>query len=470
MIPFTAIAVFGLSACTSGTSWKPAPLPLPEAWREAGGFPALAAGDDLARWWSRFDDPVLNRLVAATLRHHPDAVSAEARVREFRARRDAARSTLFPAVDAGISGGSARTDRDGARNTATSYASALDASWEVDLFGRNRQAVQAAAARLGSANEALHAVHASLAAETALEYIRLRANEARLDVLRRNVKTREETARLAGWRRDAGEADALESSQASASLESARAAIPLLEQEIAGGRNTLARLVGRNPGGIDNWLDPTCGIPTTSPALVSRIPADTLRQRPDVRIAGYELLAAAAARRSAEASRFPSLRISGSLGTATPKAADFLDPRTTTANLLAGLTAPVFDAGRIRADIEASGALEEQAYETYRDTVLRALAETENALIACRRSNERLGILEQAATHAREADLLARRRYEVGEIDFLSVLDTQRTLLIIEESLLTTRADLTSSVVRLYQALGGGWSRTASNSEPTSTP
>ncbi len=461
-MPFAPLALIAFCACTPGTAWKPAPIALPDAWREAAAFPVTTIGDDFARWWSQFNDPVLDRLIHASLRQNPDAVSAEARVREFRARRDAARSTLFPAIDAGISGGSTRVNRDGNSGSATAFASALDASWEADLFGRNRQAVQAAAARLGSAAEALHSVHASLAAETALEYIRLRANQARLDVLLQNVKTREETARLAGWRRDAGEADALESSQASASLESARAAIPLLEQEIASGRNFLASLVGKNPGEIDDWLSPSRGIPVPPPTLASRIPADALRLRPDVRIAGYELLAAAASRRAAEAARFPSLRITGSLGTETPKAADFLDPRTTTANLLAGLTAPVLDAGRIRADIEASGALEDQTYENYRQTVLRALAETENALIACRRSKERLGMLEQAVSHAREADLLARSRYEVGEIDFLSVLDTQRTLLIIEESLLATRADLTSSVVRLYQALGGGWACSAS--------
>jgi NodT family efflux transporter outer membrane factor (OMF) lipoprotein len=328
----------------------------------------------------------------------------------------------------------------------------------VDLFGRRRGAVQSAAANLGAAEENLNSVHAALAAEIASTYTSLRANEAKLIVLKQTVTTREQTAQLAIWRQQAGEADSLESSQAQSSLESARAAIPSLEQAIAQGRNQLALLAGREPGTFDSMLGGKKDIPQPPDSLAIGIPADTLRQRPDVRVAGYQVLASAANTRSAEAARYPSLFLTGLLGLNTVNASGFFNPETTAANLAASLTSPIFDAGRIRADIETAGAIEQQAIDAYRSTVLTALAETENALIACRRSAERLATLEKATQLARTSDQLARQRYEAGEIDFLEVLDSQRTLLALEDNLLTTRTDRTTAYIRLYQALGGGWS------------
>ena len=199
-------------------------------------------------------------------------------------------------------------------------------------------------------------------------------------------------------------------------------------------------------------------IPNPATSLAVGIPADTIRQRPDVRLAGYQLTAAVANTRSAEAERFPSLGLSGSLGVNALSAGKLFDPQTASAGIIAGLTGPIFDAGRIRSNIEAQGAVEDQALQTYRSAILTALSEVEDSLIACQRSAERLASLEKATAAAREADLLARQRYQAGEIDFLDVLDSQRTLLNLEDSLLTTRADRTTAYIRLYQALGGGWS------------
>jgi hypothetical protein len=276
--------------------------------------------------------------------------------------------------------------------------------------------------------------------------------------LKKTLTTREETAQLATWRQQSGEADSLESSQAQSSLESARAAMPSLLQAISEGRNQLALLSGKNPGSLDDTLSSgSKGIPDPPASLAIGIPADALRQRPDVRVAGYQVLAAAANTRAADAERYPSLNLTGSLSLNTANASRLLDPETSTANLIAGITSPIFDAGRIRANIEAASAVEEQAIQNYRSAVLTALTETENALVACRRSAERLASLEKATRLAREADQLARQRYEAGEIDFLAVLDSQRTLLGLEDNLLSTRTDRTTAYIRLYQALGGGW-------------
>ncbi len=457
--PPTALLAILLASCTMDSGLSSKPTPLPAEWRNTANFPVSSPSRDISRWWSRFNDPTLNRLIASALKDNPDVSIASSRVRESRARRDSEAAGLFPSINGGTSRNTGRSRNDLAGTTsATSYSASLDASWEIDLFGRRRSAIQSAAANLGAAEENVHSVRASLAAEIATTYTTLRANEARLAVLRKNVTSREETAQLATWRQQAGEADSLESSQAQSSLESARAAIPSLQQAISQGRNQLALLAGREPGALDSMLIGGKGIPNPPNSLAIGIPADVLRQRPDVRIAGYQVLAAAANTRAANAARYPSLNLSGSLGLNSARAADWLDPETATANLLSGITSPIFDAGRIRANIEAVSAAEQQAIDAYRSTVLVALTDTENALIACRRSAERLTTLEKATQLAREADQLARQRYDAGEIDFLDVLDSQRTLLSLEDNLLSTRTDRTTAYIRLYQALGGGWS------------
>jgi NodT family efflux transporter outer membrane factor (OMF) lipoprotein len=341
----------------------------------------------------------------------------------------------------------------------SSGRAALEASWEVDWFGKNRKLAKSAAATFAATEENLRSVQASLAAEIAIAYTRLRIDEERLFVLRDIVVSREETARLASWRQQVGEADSLESSQASASLEQARAAIPTLEQSIAQGRNQLALLCGREPGAFDAALASARGrIPIPARDLAIGIPADTIRQRPDVRESGWKVSAAVAELDASKARRYPSLNLSGSLGINSLAVEKIFRPENTAADLIAGVTGPIFDAGRIRADIEARGAALDRSLQDYRASVLTALSEVEDALIACRRSGERLATLEKAVASARDAATLAQQRYQAGVTDLITVLDAQRTLLGIEDNLLASRAEHIRAYIDLYKALGGGWS------------
>lgn len=455
-----SLAVFALAACAGPSPFVRTPTSLPASWKNAASFPLASPTSDLSRWWRRFNDPTLNRLIAEALAQNPDLASASARIRESRARRAAEIAPLLPS----LSGSAAASSRavnpsSGSSSQNNSYSAGLDASWEVDLFGRQRSLIQAASANLGIAQENFYSAQAALSSEIAIAYTNLRTAQAGLAILRRNVATREETSQLANWRQQAGESDSLESSQALSSLEQARAAIPALEQAAARSRNLISLLSGRDPGSLDRLLDSSGkSIPTPPRSLAIGIPADTLRQRPDVRAAGHTLLAAAASTRAADARRYPSLNLSGTLGLSSLSASKLFNPQTATAGAIAGISSPIFDAGRIRANIQAADAAEEQAYHAYRSTVLTALSETEDALIACRRTAERLASLERATAAAREADTLARLRYQAGEIDFLTVLDAQRSLLGLEDSLLTTRADRTIAYIQLYKALGGGWS------------
>lgn len=459
-IPVLGIASIVLLAGCRPSFEVPATGPVPASWKNAAAFPTAEPDRDLARWWASFDDPTLTRLIRSGLETSPDIASATARVREARANRKATIAPLFPSVSGATGTGAGISDSDGTPHvTSRSYSAGLDASWEADLFGRQRSNIAAASANLGVAEENLHSVRASLAAEIAVAYTSLRANESRLGVLRRNIELQTETFQIADWRRQAGEADQLESGQAETSLVQSKAAIPALQQSIAQGGNLLARLCGREPGGLDALLSGASDIPDPATRLAVGIPADTLRQRPDVRLAGYSLLSAVALTRAAEAERFPRLTLSGSLGLNSSSSSRLYNPETVSAGIIAGLAGPIFDAGRIRANIEAGDARSGQALEAYRASVLLALSEVEDALIACRRSAERLTALEGATRLARETDRLARQQYQAGEIDFLSVLASQSTLLGLEDSLISSHADRTTAYIRLYEALGGGWSR-----------
>ena len=431
----------------------------PKAWINGAGFPVASPQKDLARWWARFDDPQMSKLITAGLAGNPGIASATARVREARARRDEATAQLMPSLGGSLRGFGDAERANGEWLSNSSGRAALDASWEFDWFGKNRKLAKSAAATFAATEENLRSVQASLAAEIAIAYTRLRIDEERLFVLRDIVVSREETARLASWRQQVGEADSLESSQASASLEQARAAIPTLEQSIAQGRNQLALLCGREPGAFDAALASGRGrIPVPARDLAIGIPADTIRQRPDVRESGWKVSAAVAELDASKARRYPSLNLTGTLGINSLAVEKIFRPEKTAADLIVGVTGPIFDAGRIKADIEARGAALDRSLQDYRASVLTALSEVEDALIACRRSGERLATLEKAVASAREAATLAQQRYEAGVTDLITVLDAQRTLLGIEDNLLASRAEHIRAYIDLYKALGGGWS------------
>ncbi len=453
-------ALAGIVALLPGCSVAPGggtpSVTLPVAWRNAADFPSATPDDDLATWWSSFGDPQMTRLIREALAGNRDLASAVARVRQAQAQRDAQKASLFPSLGYDGSRSSGRSWIDGGEDRSfTSYSAGLGASWEADFFGGNRQSVLAASADAEAVKENLHSARAALAAEVALAYLDLRAAEERLRIVNRTLVTREETTQLASWRAQAGEIDQLELRQAESSLESARSQLASQEQNIARTRNRLALLCGRVPGGIRTGSG---DVPSPAYRLAVGIPADTIRQRPDVRAAGYNWVAAIARTKSAEADQLPSLRLSGSLGVDTLSSSKLFNPETLAAGLVAGISGPIFDAGRIRANITAQGAAEEQALLSYESSILTALSEVEDSLIACRRSAERLASLEKAAFAAKEASKLANQKYRAGVIDITTVLDTQRSDLALEESVTAVQADRAAAHVQLYKALGGGWS------------
>ena len=454
-----ALLAVALGGCAAvGPDYSEPQLAVPAGWSAGTGTDAMDAVL-LARWWHGFGDPVLDRLVADALAANLDLAQARARLREARARRGVAGAALAPSVDASLSGSRSRSSgQSGSGSTRELYSAGFDASWELDVFGGLRRSVEAAQADLEASVESLSDTRVSLAAEVALNYIDLRTAEQRLAIAEESIASRGENHQIIRWRQQAGLVSELDLAQATTDLESTRAVLPPLRTAVIEAKNRLAVLLGRNPGELESLVHADRPIPLAAAEIVAAIPADTLRQRPDVRAAERRLAAQTARLGEAEAARYPSFRLSGSLGLEALELDALADRDANTHSLFGGITAPVFNAGRIAANIEIQDALVEQARLAYRAAVLAALEEVENALTAVANTDARRAKLAEAAAAARTTLAIAEYRYASGLADFLSVLDAQRTQLSLDEQLAGSTGELARAQVRLYKALGGGWS------------
>ena len=428
---------------------------LPVAWNAPlpAGVAVLPQADDLARWWERFGDPQLSALVAQALQAHPSALSAQAALRQARAQARVQAAGMLP--DVSLSG-SAQRSRSGGQ-TGNSFQVGLDAGWEPDLFGRLDAGVQASEADARAAQASLEQVHVSLSAEVALQYIALRSLQQRLAIAQRNLETQQQTLQITDWRVQAGLATSLVAEQARAAAEQTAAQVPQLQASLAQARHALAVLTGQAPAALDAALAAPQAVPQPSQALALDIPADTLRQRPDVRVAQERVQAALARVSQADAARYPSLRLSGSLGLRALTLGALGDSASLVHSLLGSVAVPLFDGGATQAQVQVQQAALEQARQAYQLAVLTALKEVEDALVALQGEAARLAHLQQATQAAGNAALLAQQRYASGLIDFASVLETQRTQLATQDALATSQANLGSNHVRLFKALGGGW-------------
>jgi NodT family efflux transporter outer membrane factor (OMF) lipoprotein len=449
------LTLYGCASLTSTSSYCAAPVAIevPATWSVANES-AAAGPTSLAQWWLRFDDPLLGNLVAQAMQANTSVKSAEAALRQARALRDVAAAALLPRVDAAAS---AQRSRAGGNEASNNFKAGLDASWEVDVFGANRSALNAGDATARASAASLGDVQVSIAAEVALGYITLRAAQARLAIAVDNLASQQETQQITQWRMQAGLVSTLDVEQARAAIEQTRAQLPLLQTGIDQASHALAVLTGQPPAALLALLSAVVPVPQAADNLALSLPADTLRQRPDVRAAGFQVTAALARVSQAEAARAPSFNLGGSLGLSALTLGALTNGASVFSSLLASITMPVFDGGAARGQVRAQQAALDQAGMAYKAAVLTALQDVEDALVAMRGDRERLLHLRDAAAAAATAAQLARQSYNSGLVDFETVLETQRTQLSTQDSVATASADLGSDHVRLYKALGGGW-------------
>jgi multidrug efflux system outer membrane protein len=455
-----ATLVTTFTGCAAvGPDYKRPDVPVYEDWHTR--LDGKANPESLAEWWTTFNDTKLTHLIERAVKGNLDLKKAWAQVRAARARRGIAESGLLPSLNGSGSATWTRTTGNGVGNATIStdsklYAANFDASWELDLFGGVRRSVEAAQGDLQASEESLRDVLVSLLSELALNYFDVRTYQDRLQVAADNLQSQSETHELTQWRYQAGLTDELAVQQARYNLENTRSQIPVLRTGLDAAMNRIAVLLGEQPGAVHAELDRPEPIPVPPLQVAVGVPADLLRRRPDVRQAERELAAQTARIGVATADLYPKFTLSGSIGLETLSLKN-LSSGTVAFSGGPSITWAIFKGGAIRQNIKLQSALQEEALVHYESIILGALEEVENALRAYIETQERRKSLSDATRAAQIAAELAQQKYQAGLTDFTSVLDAQRSLLSLQEQLTISNGNVSGNLVRVYKALGGGW-------------
>ena len=433
-------------------------------------------------WWTLFKDPTLTALEQRVANENIDVAIAAQRIEESRAQYDSAVAAGIP----GINGSASYTRQKasnigvfasapnplGASGTSGSTAGGLgshtlnafdifqvgfDASWEPDLWGKIRRSVESAGATTEASEEARRGVLLTDLAEVARDYITLRGVQTQLRIARDNARIAQDSLKLTRQRAAGGVTTTLDVANAQAQLSATLAQIPSLEQQEAELINALSLLLGMPPNGLRAELLTPRTVPPVPPRVPVGLPSELARRRPDVREAESRLHAATASIGVARAAFYPSVTLSGSVGLQALEIAPLFGLNARQYALGPGVTVPIFENGQLKAVLHLTEAQQKEAALTYQLTVLRALHEVDNALTAYRSEQARRQQLIDAVTESRQALDLATARYSQGVADFLTVLDAQRTALVNELLLSDSTTTVSSNLVALYKALGGGW-------------
>lgn len=511
----TSLALFttAITGCTVGPKYQPPQYSLPEHWSVSPDNSVTLASAEIMDWWMLFDDDVLNRLIQRAMQSNLDLRKAEARIREARAERAVAAADLWPQIGLGgayryerksqnrrpaksresigeelredlvkdtagqafatsfdaaelstdllgdaLADALRRGQRANRRNEPQSlYELGFDASWELDLFGGARRRVEAVTADVEAAGEVQHEVLVTLLAEVARGYAEARGWQRRLAIAREYVHLLEETLRLTRAQRDGGLRDDFDVARAEAQLASAQACVPALEASFRQTVHRLSLLLAELPEATLAEFSIDQAIPTPPPEIPLGLPSDLLRRRPDIRREERRLAAATARTGVATADLFPKFSLNGSFGPTSYDLRRLLDGRSLAWSVGPGVDWPLFDGGRTRANIAAHQAMQDEALAQYQHTVLSAVIEVEDALVAYQRERIRYEYLAAAAEANRQAVALAEVHYQEGIAEFLVVADAQRNLYAAQEALVLSRTNTTVQAIAIFKALGGGW-------------
>jgi outer membrane protein, multidrug efflux system len=455
-------AITTISGCAVGPNYHRPNTPVDEQFANSAE-PGLAAGDAVDNYWQGFSDGTLTGLIDDALRHNKDLAVAEANLRAARAARRVAGFDQFPTVT--FSGGYSR-NLDAAEQLPgvdmhdrefDAAQAGFDGLWELDLFGRVRRNVEAARADVGVSAATVRDARVSVIAEVARDYFILRGLQDQLALTQRNAENQFNTLKLTRNRLEAGRGNQLDTARAEAQWQTTLASIPTLEAEIATTMYRLSVLTGRQPTALNATLTPQA--PSPALPLINAIgtPEQLLRRRPDVRVAERRLAGATARIGVAVADLFPKVTLTGEVGYFAPTFSELGVSDSRFFSFGPSISWAAFDLGRVRARIGSSRALTDAALAAYEGAVLGALEDTEGALITYGRSQTRRDALQVAAAASDKAADLAQKRFEGGLIDFLEVLDAERTALSAELLLSQSRTDAATSLIAVYKALGAGW-------------
>ena len=449
-------------SCTLGPDYRRPAVDVPADWRLSE-----KEAKDMAQtaWWEQFNDPVLNNLIALALQENKDLMIAAARVEEYAARYGIARADFFPQVSATgqytrqqITELGGNPIAPGYKTATDTYSATLNASWEIDLWGKIRRSNESAKAQLFANEEMRRGAILTLVSNVASAYINLRDLDRQLEISSRTTKSREDSYALFMERFNGGFISDLELSQNRSQLEEARATIPGLEKAIAQQENGLSILLGRNPGPILRGKS----IDTLSlPAIVAGLPSDLLERRPDIRQAEQTLIAANAQIGAAKAAFFPAISLTGYYGSASGDLSDLFKGSARIWQYSAPITMPIFTAGKTAGNVKQAEAIQQQALLSYQQAIQNAFRDVNDALAGQAQTRKQLAAQKSQVDSLRHYASIARLRYDNGYSDYLAVLDAERGLFNAELAYTQTQGSLHLALINLYKAMGGGWVREA---------
>ena len=457
-----AILTGVLGGCAVGPNYHPPKSAMPASWSEVKSGGIITNTALASEWWKTFNDPVLNSLISRAVTNNLDLRISEGRLREARALRAGAYWNLGPT----ITGTGSYLDRQQSKNAQSAplstyrtdlYDARFDASWEIDIFGGLRRQVENANALFQTVLEDKHAVLISTLAEVARNYIEVRGYQRRQSIATDNIKAQAETVEIVRARFNAGLTSELDVKRAEALLATSRAQLPALDTATKIGIHQLGVLLGQQPGALRAELAMSAPVPITPPVVPVGLPSELLRRRPDVRRAERQLAADTAGIGVATAELFPKFSLLGTGGLQSLSAGDWFTGGSKYWTAGPMVKWRLFDLGHVRSQIQAAHAHAEQTLAAYEKSVLGALADVENALVAYANEQVRQGALAEAVAANRRALELANNLYTKGLGDFLNVLDAERSLDQTADQLADSERAVASNLVTLYKALGGGW-------------
>jgi len=468
LAPLAPLAFAALVAgCTVGPDYVKPPVDVPPAWRIDYVQAAEVAN---TRWWEQFGDPVLNELIETALRENRDLVVAAARVEAFIGQLNTTRAQFYPQAGYGVDASRNRSTEIGASPLPPGadpyyalYQGALNASWQLDLFGRVRRQTEAAQAQVYATEQGRRGVVLSVVTSVASSYIALRALDGQLEISQRTAENYAKTLRIFELRYKGGVVSKVELAQVQSQYQQALAAIPSIEQQIAAQENLIGVLLGRNPAPIPRGksIDELA-----VPGIPAGLPSTLLEQRPDILQAEQNLIAANASIGAARALYYPQFSLTGALGTVSAAFGDWFSGPSAAWSLAAGLTGPIFTAGSVAGQVRAAEAGEREALARYQQTILEAFRETSDALAGAVKKQEEAEAQTRRVASLREYARLSRLKFDNGYASYLEVLYAENELFAAELIAVRSRAERYVQLVGIYRATGGGWVDAADRMTP----
>ena len=458
---YAALAVLAGGCAMVGPDYQMPTAQVQDTWLEYED-PNLDSTAPIApQWWkAAFNDPVLDQLVESALAQNLSLRSAGLRVLQARQQLAIAIGDQFPQQQQ-ISG-QAGLEGIGKSSAYSVYNLDFSLSWEADVWGRFRRQVESASAALDASLSSYDGVMVSLIADVAQTYLLIRTTQQRLSMAEYNLELQQESLRITTAKYEGGEVSALDVEQAKSLYYNTQASVASLELSLQQFKNALAILLGRPPHDMRTILEPVQPVPSTSPEIIVGMPQELIRRRPDIRTAERQLASQSARIGFAVSELYPHFSVFGSIYTGVKTnsglhASDLFKPETTDYNLSGGFQWNIFQYGRLRSNIRLQDALFQQLLEDYRQTVLQAQAEVENAIVAFFKSRQQLMSLQSAASAAQRAVDISIAQYEGGEVPYNTVITTLQALVSRQDQYAAIQGTVTTNLVDLYKSLGGGW-------------